>query len=159
MPKDKKSKKSKKKELEEKRLQEQELLRQQQEEERKRQEELEQKRKEEEEERRIFEEKRRQEEIIRLAKEKEDDTLILAKRAKDIEKLLTSQKEQKEWKQHLNCSDLPDVSDQRQLNDFLTTWTDPLVTQKTKPKNPIGILLSIYFIFIYFFFRLNAFFF
>ena len=122
--KDKKSKKQKKKELEEKRRLEEELLRQQQEEERKRQEELERQRREEAERLRLLKEKRRKEELLRLEKESEEDIDLHEKRNQDLEKLLNEQYQQIEWKKHLKCDPNPDISNERELNNFLTNWKE-----------------------------------
>eukprot|EP01084_Bolivina_argentea_P307112 530774_1 len=120
----KKSKKQKKKELEEKRRLEEELLRQQQEEERKRQEELERQRREEEERQRLLREKKRKEELVRLEKESEEDAEEIEKRQIDLQKLISEQYEQTKWKKHLKCDPFHDISNERQLNDFLTQWKE-----------------------------------
>jgi len=127
MPKDKKEKKSKKqkkKELEEKRRLEEELLRQQQEEERKRQEELERQRREEEERQRLLREKKRAEELVRLVKEREEDVEVEEQWHSDLVKFEREQFEQSEWKKHLKCSTVPDISKEREMNDFLTEWKE-----------------------------------
>ena len=120
----KKSKKQRKAELEEKRRLEQELLAQQQEEERKRQEELERQRREEAERQRLLREKKRKEELVRLEKEKDEDIEIVEKRELDLVKLISEQYEQTEWKKHLKCDPLPDISNERELNTFLTEWKE-----------------------------------
>lgn len=122
--KEKKSKKQKKKEREEKRRLEEELLRQQQEEEVKRQEELERQRAAEKERQRLLREKRRKEELIRLEKETQEDVDVVEKRQFDLNRLIAEQSQQTQWKQHLKCDPLPDISNERQLNDFLTEWTE-----------------------------------
>jgi len=127
MPKDKKEKKSKKqkkKELEEKRRLEEELLRQQQEEERKRQEELERQRREEEERRRLLREKKRAEEIVRLEKEREEDVEVEERWQSESAKFEEEEREQLEWRKHLQCSTVPDISRDRELNDFVTEWSE-----------------------------------
>ena len=127
MPKDKKEKKSKKqkkKELEEKRRLEEELLRQQQEEERKRQEELERQRREEEERQRLLREKKRAEELVRLEKEREEDIEVEERWQSDLAKFEKEQFEQSEWRKHLKCSTVPDISKEQEMNDFLTEWKE-----------------------------------
>lgn len=131
MPKAKKTKKTKKqrrKELEEKRRLEEELLRQQQEEERKRQEELERQRREEEERLRLLKEKRRKEELVRLEKEEQEDIDLHEKRENDLNTLLNEEYQQIEWKKHLKCDPFPDISNERELNNFLTQWRESQIS-------------------------------
>lgn len=123
--KSKKKKKSEKKRLAElKRKEEEERLRRE-EEERLRLEEEERKRREE-------EERKRREEEERLAKEERKRIGIEADQFASTESEMEFQYkrkikrliEEEEWERYIQCSHLPNVEDERDLNSFLSVWRD-----------------------------------
>ncbi|ETO15485.1 hypothetical protein RFI_21879 [Reticulomyxa filosa] len=118
------SKGQKKKEAEEKRRQQEELLRLKQEEERKQQEELERQKREQEERERLLREQLKQEEILRLTQEKEEDNTWTQSREEDLKRLIEEEVRTNEWNKHLQCNSKIDIKHEKELNDFMSIWTD-----------------------------------